>query len=208
MPLLKDYLNLETMKQLLTTILLFLTLIAYSQTTPRYFLVSYSYSNGTGSVGVSSTTYPSKAAILSILRKNYVNPSLNVVITNIMEFKTKDDFIYFFSGSSTYYDTVITQKQVVSIPLDSNTERTWYFRDLGIRPNTGQCLTDRVNKVMDSALSMGGKTTIIISDAGLYNYTSSEQASRNGANVQIDVGCYPDGGRGISEILVDKCSNQ
>src|SRR4051794_26586882 len=116
------------MKQLLLIILLFTSLTASAIT--RYFLVSYAYSNGTGSVGVTSTTFPSKAAIANILRRNYSNPTLKVVVTNIMEFRTQADFTAFFSDKS-YYDTVAI-RSTASVATPSTAERTWYFKDLGI----------------------------------------------------------------------------
>jgi hypothetical protein len=184
------------MKHFLLLIFLFTTLTASAIT--RYFLVSYTYSNGTGTVGITSSVFPSKSAIVGILRTKYNNPTLTVVITNIMEFKTQADFATFFADK-TYFDTVATQQST------SKAVRTWYFKDLSIRPNTGQCLTDRVQQVIDSAVALGGSTTLIMSESGTYNFTNAEQVSTKGASVVIDVGCYPGAESGVVGVAVDKC---
>jgi hypothetical protein len=196
--------------KLLTIFLLLLSLSA-SAATPRYFLVSYSYANGTGSVGVSSTAFPAKANILALLRKNYKDTSLNIVVTNIIEFKTLDDFKAYFTGS-TYFDTVQTRKATASATStgggsqDATGERTWYLHDLGILPNTGQCLTDQVQAAINRGLALGGKTTLILSDSGTYNYTAAEVTTNATGSVTIDTGCYPGAENVVSEIVVDKCN--
>lgn len=188
----------------LTIILLFFT-ITVSAATPRYFLISYAYGQGTGSIGVFSNTYPKKTNVINLLRKTYNDPNMNIVVTNIVEFKAKADFDTFYSGS-TYFDTVITLKATTNVDLPPSTEeRTWFFKDLGINPNTGQCLTDKVQKAIDSALALGGTTNLIITESGTYNFSNSEQISTDRANVLIDVGCYPDGKGVVNEIVVDKC---
>lgn len=190
------------MKQLLTAIAILL-IVGSAQAQNRYFLVTYAYSSGTGSVGVSSSIYPSKATITKIVRSKYLDSTINVVILNIMEFKSLTEFSAFFNGSS-YYDTIITAKPVVKDVADTG-ERTWYFRDLKIFPNKG-CLTDRINKVMDSALAMGpGKTTLIISDQGVYHYDNANAYTNGRATVSIDIDCYPDGKGTVAEIERGKC---
>lgn len=190
------------MKQLLTILIVLATFTAAHAQSPRYFLVTYAYSKGIGSIGVSSSVYPSKAAITNILRKKYTDTTMNVVIQNVMEFKTFAEFSAFFNGSS-YYDTIITAK---AKPVDNNQVRTWYFRDLKILPNTGQCLTDQIQKVADSALAMGGTTNLVISDEGVYNYNMPPKITNGAASVTIDIGCYPDGKGSIAEIERGKCN--
>lgn len=87
----------------------------------------------------------------------------------------------------------------------ASTQRTWFFRDLHLLPNTNQCLTNRVQQVIDSALALGGTTSLIISDEGTYNFSNASINTKGNATVTIDEGCYPNDNAIMAEITVDKC---
>jgi hypothetical protein len=193
------------MKQLLTTLLLCAALSAQAQKDTTYVLISYVFPGGFGSVGAYSTTYPQKPNIVNMLRRLYKDSTMKIIVQNIVPFRSKSDFFLFFSDGA-YYDTIQTHKEAPAAPPQTSTERTWYFKDLGIQPNTDQCLTDRIEQVIDSALGLGGTTSLIMSESGTYNFTNAEQTARGTAKVVIDTGCYPDSQEKFSEIVIDKCN--
>jgi hypothetical protein len=88
----------------------------------------------------------------------------------------------------------------------ATTQRTWYLRDLNILPNTGTCLTDTLQQVINNALALGGTTQIIISDEGTYKFDNATDYIAPGADVHLIYRCYPTDSENVKEINVSGCN--